>query len=309
MSDYKWNNKKIESIQNQLKTQVERGDKIAKQDLRTLKSMLGIQQDPIDSKANDIIFLEVIEKIKELAKTFYQKKLIKNSGYDYIPPLTIGINEYLELVHDFYKTCSPTFYNLFMEEYSKKNTNLQINYSFHDGAIAYHFLTLQESFIQIFMNNTVLDLVNLPHEYGHAITFLKSNSFTTNPNFLFIREMDGYYFQMKFLNYLIENNILREEATIAKISTDYFMYNKALHLVAGKFDLKKAVSLFSYMASIELCMQDNQEADDLLEKIIKKNPQTIMEGIETLKPNIVVGKSLDNYQKVLKRQLSDCFNN
>ncbi len=36
MIEYTWNNKKLRSFQNKLKTQVEQGDKISEQDLQTL---------------------------------------------------------------------------------------------------------------------------------------------------------------------------------------------------------------------------------------------------------------------------------
>jgi len=305
MIDYKWDSRKIKDMQEELKIKILQGVTTAEQDLNTLKIMLGDQTIKSDFVINDVFNIEIKRVTENLAKDFCQKSLTKHIGIDYIPPLDLNINDYLTLVHDFYKSCCPTIYDAFLKEFDKKATNLQFSYGLGSNAITYHLLTTKESYIDIFLNNTALDLENLPHEYGHAITFLINNFFVTNLSCIFIREVDGYYFQTKFLDYLIENNILKEEAIIAKISEDYAMYNRARFLSTGIFDLKKAIILFSYMLSIELCMKDKEEADDLLIEIVKRNPKTIMEGIGNL--NIVVGKNLDNYQKVLKKQLNDCL--
>lgn len=302
MVDYIWNNKKLKKMKDELTILGEKGNVNAINDLKTLEMM---QKNELGNNLEmDIIYdTEIDYMIKKYAEAFYQKSLTKHMYLDSLPLINLDIKDYLLLVHDFYRTHNTNFYEAFLKEYNKKSTNLQVIYDFKSHAMTYHFSVKNESYIEIFLNNTPLDLANIPHEYAHATTFLINNDFVTNPNFLFIRELDGYYFQTNFFDYLIENNILKEEALLAKISIDFMMYIKARYLALEKYDLKQAVRFYSYLTSLELSMYDNQVADELLERIIKQNPKTISESIEFLNDNLTLGKSIDHFQKKLKVQM------
>jgi len=304
MRNYNWDKEKLEKLKERLKIESLEGNQLAFTDLNTLELMLGKENSDGLEKEN-LYNPKMVPIIQKIAKEFCEKSLIKRMPIDSLLSCDLDIDEFLLLIHDFYKGHSPLFYENFLKEYNKRKTNLQVKYGFGSFGITYHLLFEQESYIEIMFNNTILDISNLPHEYGHAITFLIRPDFVTNLDFLFIRELDGYYFQTKFFDYLIENTDFKEEAVFAKTLVDYDMYRRARSLSENEFDLKRAISFYSYVISVGLCTYDTLVSDDLLEEIITGNPEEIFKGKESINPEQDLEKNIQAYQKTIKTQLGE----
>lgn len=303
MNNYNWSREKLQSIKSKLQLQAQLND-ITRRDLRTLSIMLGDEIERSDVFLNDD-FKFMIE-IKTLAEDYYSKSLIKGIQFDYIPSLSLGIDDYLKLVYEFFKTCCPVYFEYFLKEYSRRNTNLEITYGFQSNAITYHLLSLKESFIHAYLNNTIMDLANLPHEYGHVATFLKNSSFVKNPKSLYVREIDGYTFQLRFLNYLIKNDLFREDAILAKVFVDSSMCRRARSILLDSAKLNDVIIFYAYLSSIELSLYDNQLSDTILDNIITGDLQTEKDGLDIVSSQIIVGENTGSFQKQLKKQFSQC---
>lgn len=310
--DYTWNSKKLKEMQDKLVELSSKGNEDTINDSITLKLMqnkmdllsdaeLELMEKNNDSAKKIANDTQNVYMIKKYAKDFLGKSLAVDC---FISSFDLSTDDYLVLVHDFYKTHSPRIYELFLQEYNRRFSNLKINYDFKSSGITYHFLVEKENYLEIFLNNTYLDLTNIPHEYGHAITFLMNDNFVKNLNFCFARELDGYYFQTSFLDYLIENNILVEEAVLAKASIDYMMCINVRFLLNEANNVDSITRFYSYLASIELLMQDKKTADEILESIIKQNPKSPKEAIKIINSNITLGNSVSEFQKTLKNQLN-----
>lgn len=302
MSSYHWDYSQLEKMKEKLEIESSRGDSIAFTDLNTLEVMLG-EENFFGLESGQYDYLEMVPTVQKIAKEFCERSLFTRMPIESILPCNVDIDELLLLVHDFYRSHGPLFYENFLKEYHKRNTNLQVEYGFGSSGVTYHLLGEKESYIKITANNTMLDLVNLSHEYGHAITFLVNPDFVTNLDFLFIREVDGYYFQTKFLDYLMENTRFQEEAVFEKTMIDYDMYRRARSLSRNEFDLKKAISFYSYVISVGLCINDTLVANDLLEGMLISNPNELFEGRESLNPEMNLEKNIHTYQKTLMTQL------
>lgn len=310
MNDYTWNINEIRQKLNKLK-QMQGFDSARELDIITLNQMLGNDSTQSDLKLSSLQQKEVNKYKKyfiKLASNFYENNIFRGISVPSVGYIDLGIEQQLNLIHDFYKTCNSNFYDCFLNVFNKKNTNLQItNNPYMNSGIAYHLLSEKESYINISTLNTIHDLEILAHEYAHAITFSMYPNFIANPNFTFIRELDGLFFQTKFLDFLIENNILKQEAILAKVNFHTQMSRKAATIQMSEYSLLNIVYLFSYLASIELCMIDNKNPEDILEKIIRENPKSLSETIEILTSYITLNTNIESFQKKLKMQLDKNF--
>lgn len=310
MNNYVWDMKNIERKLNELIKRKDT-DKICELDIITLNEMLGKYSENNYLSFNTIQNLE-IKKLQplfvELAYNFYKSYLFRGIDFPCVKVIDLNKDDVLNLIHDFYKTRSSNFYNYFLNAFNKRNTNLQIkNNPFESSAITYHLLSEKESYINLGRTNTIFDLINLVHEYGHVITFLMNPDFITNPNFTFIRELDGLFFQTQFIDFLIDNNIFIEEAILAKLDIDKRMSRKACFIQTNELDLYDMTYFFSYLANIELCMIECQYPEEILEKIIKENPKTFSEVISILTSYVTLNENVNRFQKKLKIQLDKNF--
>lgn len=310
MNNYKWNINELKQKLNKLK-QMQEFDKKCELDIMTLNQMLGNYSNQCELTLN-LLQQKEVNKYNDffikLASDFYENNIFKRISVPNVGYIDLSIEKELELIHDFYKTCNSNFYANFLNVFNKKNTNLQIiNNPYISSGIAYHLLSEKESYININTLNTIHDLEILAHEYAHAITFSMYPNFIANSNFTFIRELDGLFFQTKFLDFLIENNILKQEAILAKVNFHTQMNRKAASIQMSESSLLNTVYLFSYLASIELCMIDNKNPEDILEKIIRENPKSLSETIEILTSYITLNTNVESFQKKLKMQLDNNF--
>lgn len=310
MNSYTWDTKIIEQKLNKLEKRTEI-DKTSELDIITLNEMLGKCSEDSYFGFTPLQNVEM-KKIQpffvKLASKFYKSYLFKGIEIPSVKFIDLNNDDILSLVHDFYKTRSSTFFNCFLNAYNKRDVNLQIKSNpYKNYAVTYHLLSEKESYINLGKANTIFDLISLVHEYGHVITFLMNPNFITNPNFIFIRELDGLFFEIQFLDFLIENNIFKEEAILANLDINAQMNRKARFIQANDFNLYNMVYFFSYLASIELLMNKCRYPEEILEKIIRENPKSLSEGIGALTPYVTLNESTENFQKKLKKQLDKNF--
>lgn len=303
MGKYRWDNEKLESLYKNLKEKSINGKEEYKDDLNLLKSMLGwkVKDDYIQESCS----LKTKEIIRTLAKSFHENSTITKTDIPFMTLFRMDNESYLNLINDFYKTHFSLFYDTFLEEFNRRKTNLEIFFSLNNQSNSYHFLTQRETFIKITKSNKISDLGNFPHEYGHATTFLLNPNFVANMNNLFLREIDGYYFEINFLNYLISNHILEEQASYLKFLIDYKMYENSIYLEKNHFNLTIAIYFYSYLVSTELSMMDKIDSERILEKIINSNAQSIEESFEYISSYITIGENMSSYQKKIKKELEN----
>ena len=308
MDNYKWDINELKQKLNKLK---QGQDSIYELDIITLNEMLGSHLNQSNLKLSSFQYKEV-NKYRDffikVATEFYENNIFKRVEVPSVGFINLNIEQGLSIVHEFYKTFNLNFYSHFLNVFNKKNTNLQLtNDIYQISGIAYHLLSQKESYINVNITNTIHDLKILAHEYAHAITFSMCPNFITNTNFTLIREIDGLFFQTKFLDFLIENNILKQEAILAKFDFHAQMVRKASSIQMSEFNLLNTVYLFSYLASIELYMIDNKNSEDILEKIINENPKSLSETMEILTSYITFNTNVESFQKKLKLQLDRNF--
>ena len=235
--------------------------------------------------------------------------IVEENGNDIGVPsfgfLYLSDDELLSIVHDFYKTRIPQVYETFEKEFAKKDYNLRIKEAlFHSSAVTYHIKCLNQSYINIEKSNSIFDAVNLAHEYGHAVGFHINNELASNDNFIIIDDLDGEYFELEFINWLIANNIHTEEAVLAKMFVNHNMYCKARYL-QHLYNIQKSAYLNSYLTSIELSNADNK--DELFIRLITHNPANIANMLNVLNDFIELNNHADSYQKVLKKEATKYF--
>lgn len=300
---YIWDNEKIKNLYQELKEKSKDSDEKYKQDFFLLNSMLGEKIPQSDILQSEVCNKKIEDIVKSLATEFCQNSIITQNNNSFMTLFRMDNQFYLQLLYDFYGTHNSQIYNAFLEEFNRRYTNLEIFHSIKNFSNSYHFLTQKETFIRITKSYKITDLGKFPHEYGHSVIFLLNPDFVNNLNNIYIREIDGIYFEINFFDYLIKNNILNEQANYCKFLLDYSMYKEAIYLSKGHFNLKSAIYFISYLASIELSLLDNEGRNEIFEKIISFHSQNVEESFSNLSSHITLGKNINNYQKKILKNL------
>lgn len=306
MSNYNWS---IDDIKNKIKLIEEFEDKEKyRTDIITLNSMLNktIEKRNITSSIeheleNDYeLFQEWAKSFKQSVEKYNNNTEIPQFGFKYLSD-----DDCLSLINDFFKTRHPYVYQVFQNEFDKKDFNLRMKEGlFYSSAVTYHLKCFNQSYIDITRSNSIFDLVNLAHEYGHAIGFNINPDIVNNDYFLIIDDLDGVYFQQEFINWLIENDIYADEAVLAKLFINQEMYCKA-HYTNYMYNLQKIEYLISYLTSIELGYHPKK--DELLVRILTHKPNSIDNMLSVLNDFIILNNSADTYQKTLKKEAQKYF--
>lgn len=306
MSNYNWSiediKKKIELINS-----FENKEKY-RNDIITLNSMLSkkIEKRTITNQIEQELH-DNHSQFQEWATSFVNS-VEKNGNNSEIPQFGfkyIEDDDCLALVHEFYKTRHPYIYKLFLNEFNKKDTNLRMKESlFHSSALTHHIKCFNQSYINIEKSNSIFDIVSLAHEYGHAVGFSINPEIINNDYFLIIDDLDGEYFQLEFINWLIENDIYTEEAILAKLFINRNMYCKARY-IEHIYDLPKLEYLVSYLTSIELSYHSKK--DELLIRLLTHKPNSIDNMLSVLNDFIVLNNHSEDYQKSLKKEAQKYF--
>lgn len=308
MEKYSWSEQELENKIKKLEQFEKKDTKIA-QDIMTLHQMLDKNNEEDTSWITDVIveMKDLQPQLQKWISDFYTITVNECHNFPSLRNLDISNDDCLEVVHDFYKTRNQTFYQEFLKLWKEKTTNLNITNGFlQTHAITYHLITENKSYIKIERTNTIMDLINLTHEYGHAITHLYNPNIITNKNFILARELDGLYFQSRFIEYLIMNNQYPEEATLAKLLINYNMFRKTRYLLTD-FDLSRAIYLISYLATIELLQEEDEQADNILKQILGKNPQSITDCLDILTHYFIMNESVTHFQKKMTHQAKRYF--
>lgn len=307
MEKYDWSTDKIERLINNLAGNI---DEVSIRDFNTLNAMIGNNRTDVEIQFTEQELLQ-IETLKPLVQKWAidfcclsKDNCIELPHFDI---LNLSNTCILNLINEFYKTRSSNIYSRFLLEFKRKNTNLRLKDEIlSNSAIAYHIYNSKESFISVKTAGTIMDSAKLSHEYGHSVSFLLNPDFILNNASVFFREADGLYFQMRFLEYLINNGIYPEEAILALLSLNNHILRKARFL-SYSFSVFDAVYFCSYLASIELCSYDNAKSDNVLELLIKENPTSIQENLDIIEKYITIGENVGTYQKKLIKQMSSYF--
>ena len=301
MGNYDWS---IEDIKKKIQLIESFEDKEKyRNDIITLNSMINktIEKRRITAQIEEQLMSKQ-EEFSTLSKTFISS-VEKYKNDIEIPPFRfhyLSDEECLEIVHDFYKTREKYIYDAFIKNFEKRNTNLRMRESlFYSSAVTHHINCLNQSYIDIAKSNSIYDIVNLAHEYGHAIGFSVNNDIVNNEYFVIIDDLEGEYFQLEFINWLIENNIFAEEAVLAKLFINQGMYCKA-HYVEHRYDLQKLAYLMSYLTSIELSYLDNK--DEILVRLINHKPNSIENMLSILYDYLSINKNAEPFQLKLRQE-------
>ena len=277
-------------------------------DISTLNSMLNKTTE--NRNATNTI-REQLESKKDGFKewiTDFIKSVEANGTQLDIPPFRFNYlsnDDCLMLVHDFYKTRHPHIYENFVKEFDKKDTNLRMKESlFYSSSVTYYINCFNQIYIDIEKSNSIFDVVNLAHEYGHAVGIRINNDIMNNDYFLIIDDIEGEYFQLEFINWLINNNIYPKDAVLSKLYINQRMYCKARYL-EHMYNLQKLSYLISYLTSIELNYSDQK--DELFIRLITHKPNSIDNMLSVLNDFIVLNKSASTYQKALKKEANQYF--
>lgn len=146
---------------------------------------------------------------------------------------TLSKQKFISIIIDFFKTELPEFYPYFL---NLLNENQIIYLKEKDYlekesiGLTKYLPTSKKSYIFIPLEYTLKNMITLVHEVGHTIhfNFIKDDylSFANN----YFSEIISYFFEQIFLNYLIKNNLFKEECNRYLNSLAILLYNKANHL-------------------------------------------------------------------------------
>ena len=124
MNNYKWDLNEIKQKLNKL-SKMQKNDSSRELDIITLNQMLGNHSDKSHLELSTLQVQEASkysELFVNLASDFYENNIFRSISVPSIGYIDLGVEQELNLIHDFYKTCNSNFYANFLNVFNKKNT-------------------------------------------------------------------------------------------------------------------------------------------------------------------------------------------
>jgi len=161
--------------------------------------------------------------------------------------INISNNDILELTHDFYKELNPFFYKNFMKNFKMQNNHLVFKkLDLSNPSIYGQTITLDsfdESFIEIYKNNTINDVITSIHEYSHATSARINYHHLLYPKLLFC-ELDSEFMELLACDYLFKT---LNNTDLLKIKINkYDDYRKKAHKIVNHIKLINAEKYLKY---------------------------------------------------------------
>ena len=136
---------------------------------------------------------------------YSSSKNITNTNFNKIYK---GHSEMIDLSKKFYEQLDDELYEIVCKIYEKKN---KINFSKYRklehnrlSAVTYNDYYHNDSYINVYVSDSINDVISLNHEIMHAAN-LKINSSVFNENYFGFREIPTYTMDLLFNDYLIKN--------------------------------------------------------------------------------------------------------
>ena len=137
--------------------------------------------------------------------------------------MNIKLKDMIDISLDFYKQLDIDIYNVVRYLYNKKGhilcKNRSINNNHLYGAITFHDYVFHDSFILIYLNNNITDLLNINHEIMHAFEF-KENPKSPSNNYFGFHEVSTNTIDILFIEYLVKQGFNKKEL--------YNIYNNSI---------------------------------------------------------------------------------
>lgn len=170
---------------------------------------------------NEILFM------KELSNNIMNARdEINPSFYNYNHKINVyNIDEYLDIVRSFINDFDPDNYNYL--------NNILNKQTIYDNKGTGNFTVLIPGLNKVYLSfddirKYITNITTIPHELGHARMYNKDNFINKlhRERLLFI-EIPSYHYEINFMNYLKENNLLNESV---KQYTDY-LFQRLVYLM------------------------------------------------------------------------------
>ena len=133
------------------------------------------------------------------------------------------LKDMIDISLDFYKQLDIDIYNVVRYLYNEKGhilcKNRSINNNHLYGAITFHDYVFHDSFILIYLNNNITDLLNINHEIMHAFEF-KENPKSPSNNYFGFHEVSTNTIDILFIEYLVKQGFNKKEL--------YNIYNNSI---------------------------------------------------------------------------------
>lgn len=125
--------------------------------------------------------------------------------YSYIPSPNLSDEEFLTIVHDFYKTCTDKdIYKLYRAIYKRRKNLLHMTHLMerNPSPKSIYIPYGNKTHIRLKRYNTFEDIFDLVHEYGHGIHFSTNFDMAAyGENYLFV-EITSTFFELLCMEYL-----------------------------------------------------------------------------------------------------------
>ena len=251
----------------------------------------------------------------------------------------LELNDLFTLVHDFYHSLNPYFYENFMKNFIKRNTNLKLSKIIGDGhcaGITNFLVYYKEAYINAVTSNNIWDFMVLAHEYCHATSCQINNNQLKNSGKIPFDEIDTTFIELLAADYyddVFKNNkapILKsirhresifsakrvnevidiinlKESDVPKEKEEYLKTN------INSFEQYKKITSFEeryvigYIVAIELYQlyqKDKEKALDIFKQIILLDYNSMEENYNAiLNLGIIPNEHLEEYQDALNKSL------
>lgn len=199
-----------------------------------------------DKIYNDFLYLDNYNFLNEiiiLSAYAYNKKYSVNNN-----KLVLSNEDMFNLTHDFYKKLDKDLFNIFYPIFNERFTHFRfLNKDGIYSASTYYLKSIDEVFMEVSNKNSIRTLIDIIHEYAHAISFKKEKTYKSS----FISEIESIFIELLAMDYLLGYKETNKDSLNEKkkFYNDFIYLNNILSTKYSIYNIANNISLnnnFSY---------------------------------------------------------------